>query len=117
MSTKDLELLHSARTEDLDDNQISKLAVMGEMERKIVDTLKFQGSHLLQGARGIGKSMLLKEAESELDTEFIDNRVLGVYISFKTSTLLEGVKADNKSAFQIWVGAKIIQYSFSKRSE
>lgn len=114
MAAKDFDLLHAARTEDLDDSQIASLAVLGKSEREIIGKLKYSGSHLLQGARGVGKSMLLKETESELDREFQDERSLGVYVNFKTSTLLEGVKADNKSAFQIWVGAKILQSLYEK---
>jgi hypothetical protein len=114
MSAKDFDLLHAARTEDLEDSQISKLAVLGKAEQEIIGKLKYSGAHLLQGSRGIGKSMLLKETEAELDREFKDNRILPVYVNFKTSTLLEGVKADNKSAFQIWVGAKILQALYEK---
>ncbi|WP_321416756.1 zinc ribbon domain-containing protein [uncultured Desulfobacter sp.] len=114
MSGKDFDLLHAARTEDLEDSQISKLAVIGKNEKEIIGKLKYSGSHLLQGARGIGKSMLLKEAEAELDREFNDDRNLAIYVNFKTSTLLEGVKADNKSAFQVWVGAKILQSLYEK---
>jgi hypothetical protein len=114
MSSKDLDLIHAARTEDLEDDQISKLAVLGKNEEEIIGKLKFSGAHLLQGARGIGKSMLLRETESELDRDFMKDRILSVYVNFKTSTLLEGVKADNKSAFQIWVGAKILQALYEK---
>lgn len=114
MSTKDFDLLHAARTEDLEDSQISDLAVLGNTEQEIVGKLKYSGSHLLQGARGIGKSMLLRKAEAELDREFENDRILAVYVNFKTSTLLEGVKADNKNAFQVWVGAKILQALYEK---
>jgi hypothetical protein len=114
MAAKDLDLLHAARTEDLEESQISQLAVLGEFEKEVVEKLKFSGSHLLQGARGIGKSMLLKEAEAELDADFKNSRNLAVYVNFKTSTLLEGVKADKKDAFQVWVGAKILQALYEK---
>jgi hypothetical protein len=117
MSTKDLDLLHAARTEDLEDNQISDLAVIGKTEQDVISKLKYSGAHLLQGARGIGKSMLLRETEAELDRDFKDDRILAVYVNFKTSTLLEGVKADNKNAFQIWVGAKILQALYEKLIE
>src|SRR5690606_36734047 len=93
---------------------ISQIAVIGKAESEVIAKLKFSGAHLLQGARGIGKSMLLRETESELDRDFKNDRVLPVYVNFKTSTLLEGVKADNKSAFQIWVGAKILQALYEK---
>lgn len=108
------DLLHRARTEDIDDNMILRLAVIGENERKIIDILKGGGAHLLRGARGCGKSMLFKSAESELDNDFEKDKCLGVYVNFKTSTLLEGVKADHRDAFQIWVGAKILQALFDK---
>ena len=114
MSAKDFDLLHAARTEDLEDSQISDLAVLGKSEKEIIGKLKYSGSHLLQGARGVGKSMLLRETEAELDREFKTERCLGVYVNFKTSTLLEGVKADNKSAFQVWVAAKILQALYEK---
>ncbi len=114
MSAKDFDLLHAARTEDLEDSQISDLAVIGKTEEEVIGKLKFSGAHLLQGARGIGKSMLLRETEAELDRDFKRDRTLAVYVNFKTSTLLEGVKADNKSAFQVWVGAKILQALYEK---
>lgn len=114
MSAKDFDLIHAARTEDLEDSQVSELAVIGKVEADVIAKLKFSGAHLLQGARGIGKSMLLRETESELDREFKKDRILAVYVNFKTSTLLEGVKADNKNAFQIWVGAKILQAIYEK---
>lgn len=57
---------------------------------------------------------IIKQAEAELDREFTNEKNLAVYVNFKTSTLLEGVKADNKSAFQIWVGAKILQSLYEK---
>jgi hypothetical protein len=113
-SDKDFDLLHAARTEDLEDSQISRLAVLGEFEKDVVEKLKYSGSHLIQGARGIGKSMLLREAETELDADFKKSRNLAVYVNFKTSTLLEGVKADKKDAFQVWVGAKILQALYEK---
>lgn len=114
MAVKDFDLIHAARTEDLEDTQISMLAVIGELEAEVIAKLKFSGAHLLQGARGIGKSMLLKQTEAELDRDFKKDRALGVYVNFKTSTLLEGVKADNRNAFQIWVGAKILQALYEK---
>ena len=103
------ELLQAARSEDLVYEQIDTLAVLGEAERKIVDTLKQGGAHLVQGARGMGKSMLLRRAEIELDKEFQTDKTLGVYVNFKTGTLLEGVKANERDAFQIWVTLRILQ--------
>jgi hypothetical protein len=103
------DLLQAARSEDLLYEQISELSVLGDHERNIVDTLKRSGAHLLQGARGVGKSMLLRKAEVELDRDFPSVKTVGVYVNFKTSTLLEGVKAENRDAFQIWVGLRVLQ--------
>ena len=67
---QEFELLQAARCEDLLYNQIKELTVVGEYERGITDTLKQAGAHLLEGARGVGKSMLLRLAEIELDSSF-----------------------------------------------
>ena len=109
MSTNTAELLQAARCEDLKYEEIKILTVLGDFERSIVDRLKQAGSHLLQGARGVGKSMLMRQAEIEMDESYSDTKVLSVYINFKTSPLLEGVKISDKDAFQVWVGAKILQ--------
>jgi hypothetical protein len=105
----EIDLLQAARSEDLTYNQIPNLAVLGDFERGIVDMLKGAGAHLLVGARGVGKTMLLRIAESEIDASFRVQKKLAVYVNFKTSTLLEGVKAGERDGFQIWVGAKILQ--------
>ncbi|KAG8153419.1 zinc ribbon domain-containing protein [Burkholderia catarinensis] len=103
------EYLEAARSEDLQSQEVKDLSVVADFERRIIDSLKSAGAHLLQGARGVGKSTLLRYTEIELDATFRNNRVLGVYVNFKTSTLLEGIAAGQKSAFQIWVNTKILQ--------
>ncbi|MEF3352088.1 hypothetical protein PV403_02775 [Paenibacillus sp. GYB006] len=113
----DSDLLQAARCEDLVYDQISQLTVLGDFERKMIDTLKQSGAHLLMGARGVGKSMLLRQAEIELDNNFQETRKLAVYVTFKTSTLLEGVKAEERDAFQVWVGAKILQALHDKLTQ
>jgi uncharacterized OB-fold protein len=103
------EYLEAARSEDLKPQEVRDLGVVTEFERNIINSLKSPGAHLLQGARGLGKTTLLRLAETEMDADYADTRVLCVYINFKTSTLLEGISAGHKSAFQIWVNAKILQ--------
>jgi hypothetical protein len=102
-------LLHAARCEDLKDNEIKEVTVLGKFEQDIVRVLQQPGAHLLQGARGVGKSMLLKAAELELDKDFYQRKVLPIYVSFKSSTLLEGVKLSNRDGFQVWVIAKVLK--------
>jgi len=106
---QDMDLLQAARCEDLVYDQITKLTVLGEFEERAVDTLCQSGAHLLQGSRGVGKSMLMRQAEIRMDAAFSESKIVSVYVNFKTSTLLEGVKADGRDTFQIWVGAKILQ--------
>jgi hypothetical protein len=104
-----IDLLQTARCEDLLYEQISDVSVIGDFERRIIEATKGSGANLLEGARGVGKSMLLRIAELELDRDFDKDRKLAVYVNFKTSTLLEGVKADERDAFQIWVNIKILE--------
>lgn len=104
-----LDLLQAARCEDLLYEQIKKLTVTGPFENDLISKLKQSGAHLLQGARGVGKSMLLRCAEIDLDKSFKQEKKLAVYINFKTSTLLEGVKAGERDGFQVWINAKILQ--------
>lgn len=106
---EDFNFLQVTRSEDLNSEEIKKLSVLGDDEKEIITKLSQNGAHLLQGARGVGKTMLLKMAEIDMDKKFMKNKILSVYVNFKTSTLLEGVKANNKDGFQIWVGAKILK--------
>jgi hypothetical protein len=107
--SEEIDLLQAARCEDLQYGQIRELSVLGDFERKVIANLKGAGAHLLQGARGVGKSMLFRSAEIEMDSEFAKDRQLAVYVNFKTSTLLEGVKAGERDGFQLWVNLKILQ--------
>jgi hypothetical protein len=111
MATKSTapDYLEAARSEDLKSQEVFDLGVVTDFERGIIDSLKNPGSHLLQGARGVGKTTLLRLAETEMEADFGKTRVLPVYINFKTSTLLEGISAGQKNAFQIWVNTKILQ--------
>ncbi|WP_214667566.1 hypothetical protein [Escherichia coli] len=43
MSMLDTELLHAARTEDLELKQVKQLAVLGEFEKDVVAKLKYSG--------------------------------------------------------------------------
>lgn len=106
---EEIDLLQAARCEDLQYGQIRELSVLGDFELKVVATLKGAGAHLLQGARGVGKSMLLRSAEIQMDSEFAKSRELAVYVNFKTSTLLEGVKAGERDGFHLWVNLKVLQ--------
>jgi hypothetical protein len=101
--------LEAARSEDLKPQEVRDLGVVTSFERDIISSLKGPGAHLLQGARGVGKTTLLRLAETDMDNDFNQKKELAVYVNFKTSTLLEGISAGQKNAFQIWVNTKILQ--------
>ncbi len=108
-STTAQDYLEAARSEDLKSQEIQTLSVVTNFERQILESLKAPGAHLLQGARGVGKTTLLRYAETELDVAFSSSKILGVYVNFKASTLLEGISAGQRSAFQIWINTKVLQ--------
>lgn len=102
--------LQQARTEDLTSEEIKDYGCIGEEETRILTLLKGPGCHLLEGSRGVGKSMLLRLAELELDEDFEVDKTVGVYVNFKTSVLLENDRFSNEYySFKIWVMAKILQ--------
>ena len=104
------DLIDLTRAEDFTtDRQFLECFVESQRERDLIDKLKGPGAHLLEGPRGVGKSSLLKKAELELDDEFSENRVLGVYVNFKASLLVESASEDlDFDPFLCWVMAKLI---------
>ncbi|WP_314923625.1 ORC-CDC6 family AAA ATPase [Mogibacterium diversum] len=94
------------RTEDIKLSEIKNIYVETKADRAIIDCLKSDSQLLLIGSRGIGKTMLIKVAESELNSEYSIKKVLPVYVSF-TKSMLVNNPCDNKS-FQYWMYTKIL---------
>jgi len=94
------------RTEDIKLSEIKKIYVETKSDRNIIDNLKSSSQLLLIGSRGIGKTMLIKVAESELNSEYSAKKVLPVYLSFSKSMLVNN-PFDNKN-FQYWMYAKLL---------
>ncbi len=84
------EYLEAARSEDLKISEVKKLAVVTQFERQILDSLEGAGAHLLQGARGVGKTTLLRFVEIELDARFDVERRLPVYVDFQNDVQVAG---------------------------
>lgn len=104
-----------ARAEDFTDDQFLVCFAETERERNFIERLKGPGAHLLEGPRGVGKSSLLKKAELELDEGFNSNRVLGVYVNFKASLLVESGGSElGYDPFLCWVAAKILDAFYKK---
>ncbi|PGH21866.1 hypothetical protein RN96_01180 [Fusobacterium polymorphum] len=94
------------RTEDIKLSEITKIYVETKSDRNIINNLKSNSQLLLIGSRGIGKTMLIKVAENELNSEYSTKKVLPVYLSFSKSMLVNN-PFDNKN-FQYWMYAKLL---------
>ena len=67
------------RTEDIKLSEITNIYVETESDRSIINNLKSNSQLLLIGSRGIGKTMLIKVAENELNREYSTEKVLPEY--------------------------------------
>lgn len=72
----------SLRTEDLTTEEINNLFVMSDTDQENISALKSNQPLLLIGSRGTGKTMLMRKAELELDSDFSSQRILSVHVSF-----------------------------------
>jgi hypothetical protein len=92
------------RTEELSKEQIKSYYVPSGNDREIVDYLKSKTPVILVGSRGIGKTFLMKIAEQELIDNYNDQKVLPVFLTFRSASLLH---TKNHLQFQTWMLAKI----------
>lgn len=92
------------RTEDLTLEEVGHFFVETPFDRQTIETLKSKKTVVLQGARGVGKSFLLKVAQKELDEEISDSRILAVYLTFNKAGLLQTADPER---FKHWMLAKI----------
>jgi len=92
------------RTEDIRTEDILELYVETSRDRRIVELLKSATPVIIEGSRGTGKSFLLRVAEAHLLKSFEVDRVLPVYLSFITSSL---VQSGDPKQFQHWMMAKL----------
>jgi hypothetical protein len=92
------------RTEDLQLNEVLNYLVETNADRSIIDSLKGRSPVIVKGSRGVGKSFLMRAAEAELRAEFQEKRILPVYVTFASASL---IKADSPERFLSWMIAKI----------
>lgn len=92
------------RTEDIKPDEVANYFVETTRDREIVNALKARNPVVLAGSRGVGKSFLLRVAESELLSSWPTARVLPVYVSFSRSSLLNTTDLEQ---FQHWMLARI----------
>ncbi len=92
------------RTEDIPPEEILRYFVETKRDREIVNALKARNPVVLAGSRGVGKSFLLRVAESELLTSASSDRIFPVYVTFSKSSL---INTTDQLQFQHWMLAKI----------
>lgn len=105
------------RAEDFSTEELLRFFKCTRYEEELVLKLKDQGTYLLDGSRGSGKTMLMRIAESQLDKDFCKDRILAVFVRFPRATALEG--ADQSSdpkyhPFRQWVFAKLLKATIEK---
>jgi hypothetical protein len=92
------------RTEDIRPEEVAKYFVETRQDRRIVDVLKGRNPTILVGSRGVGKSFLLRVAQSELLAGFSIDRVFPVYVTFSRSSLIQSADPEQ---FKHWMLARI----------
>ena len=97
------------RTESLDNEYIKKYFI--DRNDGKIDRLLDCEQYLLEGSRGIGKTMLMKMAEITANSRFNTEGVLAVWVSFEESLRLERIQVSKNASvdpFLQWTMGKIL---------
>lgn len=102
------------RTESLDDNFIMDNFI-NHNDDKITRLLDSE-QYLLEGSRGIGKTMLMRTAELKAENNFGKSSILAVWVSFEESIRIERIKVLDATVdpFLQWTMGKILMEVISK---
>ncbi|WP_343502378.1 MULTISPECIES: hypothetical protein [Roseobacteraceae] len=92
------------RTEDIGPANILNYFVETDEDRSIVSQLKGRNPTVLIGSRGVGKSFLMRVAEQELAKDFKTQKIVPVYVTFVSGSLL---RSDDPQQFRHWMLARI----------
>jgi len=97
------------RTESIDSKMLIEYFIEKDKDKtaRVLDTEQY----LIEGSRGVGKTMLMKTAEIRAEEEFEKNSVLAVWISFEESIRLERIKISAREGvdpFLQWTMGKIL---------
>lgn len=102
------------RTESLDDILITKYFVERDNSKltRLLDTEQY----LLEGSRGVGKTMLMKASMLRVQKEFGKNSILPVWVSFEESIRIERISIVSKTIdpFLQWTMGKILFETLNK---
>ncbi|NIG56962.1 hypothetical protein [Chitinophaga sp. Cy-1792] len=94
------------RTENIRPEELPNLIVISQLEKDIIESLKSNSNLILEGSRGTGKSFLMKFAAYELETNFQEEKILPVYITFMASTLIH---SSDPFQFRNWMIARSLR--------
>ncbi|WP_411686150.1 hypothetical protein [Acinetobacter pseudolwoffii] len=97
------------RTESIRPEKFSELSVTNVADKLIIDALKSSEPCLLEGARGTGKSFLMRIAEQEI--EYSDQSSLCIFIPFSKSSLIDTI---DRLQFYHWMLAKLLKFLLNK---
>lgn len=97
------------RTESIKQSDILELSVVNAADKGILEALKSNEPCLLEGARGTGKSFLMRVAELELEAE--GNSCVTVFVPFNMSSL---ITTEDTLQFYHWMLAKTLKYLLNK---
>lgn len=92
------------RTEDIPRDEILNFFVETQQDREAIDLIKAVSPIVLIGSRGVGKSFLLKVAETEMLRDYETQKILPVYMSFTKSSLIH---TDDKDQFKHWMLSRV----------
>lgn len=92
------------RTEDIGPANVLDYFVETDEDRSAIEHLKGRTPTVLIGSRGVGKSFLMRVAEQELANDFEAQKVVPVYVTFVSGSLL---RSDDPQQFRHWMLARI----------
>lgn len=94
------------RTEGIRKDKYFEYFVETPVEREIINDFKSDSHVVLEGSRGSGKSFIMKIAESELNRDFENEKILPIYITFVSSSLIH---SSDPNQFFHWMIAKVLK--------
>lgn len=102
------------RTESLNDELIQNYFI--DTQHSHIERLLDSEQYILEGSRGIGKTMLLRSAEIKATDEFGRDSILAVWINFEESLRIARIRIINDSIdpFLQWTMGKILQEVLKK---
>ena len=105
------------RTESLDEKLISKYFI--DRDNSKLSRLQDSEQYLLEGSRGVGKTMLMKASMLKTQQDFGKNSILPVWVSFEESIRIERISIINNSIdpFLQWTMGKILYECLKKIME